>query len=92
MKKIKRKIVVLGVLLSGGGAGHAQIQSENAYNQKVQITNSHEKAKMNKDSSMLKEHQKNLDEVVVTAYGSMKRKDVSSSITTIKGDELSESP
>ncbi|MGL6021675.1 MAG: hypothetical protein ACRC0A_01000, partial [Chitinophagaceae bacterium] len=88
MKKIKRKIVVLGFYLSGV-AGYAQTQSENVYNQKVQVKNINENAKMNKDSSMLKEHQKNLDEVVVTAYGSMKRKDVSSSITTIKGDELS---
>lgn len=36
----------------------------------------------------MEEDSKTLDEVVVVGYGSMSRKDVTSSITTVKADKL----
>lgn len=40
------------------------------------------------ESAVLKEDDKTLNEVVVVGYGTMRRKDVTSSITTIKSDDL----
>nr|WP_320059037.1 TonB-dependent receptor [uncultured Bacteroides sp.] len=50
-----------------------------------------QEVKVTNQSSMtviLKEDNKTLDEVVVIGYGSMTRKDVTSSITTVKADKL----
>ncbi len=50
-----------------------------------------QEVKVTNQSSMtitLKEDNKTLDEVVVVGYGSMARKDVTSSITTVKADKL----
>lgn len=42
----------------------------------------------NNSQTILKEDNKTLNEVVVVGYGTMRRKDVTSSITTVKSEDL----